>query len=250
MRVVAQEEDFVPFLSSDEKYGFILLEHEPCYRTIDAWSREYVHINRRFPFPYVQYLICYTRKNNEYFFHSFQDGGFRVYFSDKPLENLEQKVSCPWVEGKYLNSIRNGMICTTHEFDPDVTNSGKIVYKKSSKKLFDIVDYQIATFWGMEHSLDNGPDFSKGFKEAKLEEICGENFKKLSKLASTSNSFLWFLNKTKSMLSRINKNRLYPTEKTVFINEEFHKDWEIKEQNNIVKSLNEFKNAFLRGAVN
>ncbi|RTK96344.1 MAG: hypothetical protein EKK64_04400 [Neisseriaceae bacterium] len=248
MRVVAQEEDFVPSLSSEEKYGFILLEHEPCYRTIDAYSNHFGLSNKRVPLPYVQYLICYTRKDNEYFFHSFQDGGLRVYFSDKPLENLEQKVSCPWLEGKYLNSVRNGMICTTHEFDPDVTNKGKIIYKKSSKKLFDIVDYQISTFWGMQHCLDNnGPDFCKDFLEAKVEEICGEKFKKLSKVSSASNSFLYFLNKTKSILSRINTNRLYPTGKTVFINKEFHKDWEIKEQNHIIESLNEFKDAFLRG---
>lgn len=253
MRVIAQEEKFIG-LSKTEKYGFILLENEPIHRTISFYkSANFLVDKGRFPFPYVQYLVCYTVENGEYHFHGFREGGLRVYFSKSPFENFNQKVSCSWVEGYYLNSLRHGLICTTHQFDPYISNSGKTMYKKSADNIFDIVDFQISTFWGMVHNFSF---FDKYFNDelmsSSLEEICKEKFDYFSeKFNVDKKGFLkpisnLIQNSKRATGTVTNRDRLYPSLDTKIIDKEFHKNWKLEEPNSVKESLEFFQKEFLK----
>lgn len=239
MRVVAHEESIVKEISLEEKYGFILLEYEPTHRMVYT---DWAVPAQKVLFPYMQCLVCYS-VNEVYNFHGFYEGGFRVFFSDKPIENLDtQLVSCPWTEDINNNIHRNGMVCTTHDYDPYYSNKGKLVFLKTFKKLKDLVDFQVSLYLSMDHSFNN--EELKEFKNCSLEQVCNSKYEFFTRLhCPVKRPILNFLNVSKTYLNsnEINSLRLYPSKETKIINKKEIED--IKHNDDLVAlSLNNLVN--------
>lgn len=114
-------------------HGMILLESEPQLRTILTKG---VTRTRRIPFPYVIYVVTYQKLNKGYIYKGIYDCGFRFFFRNSPLQNLDDDIFYSPTDSELF-----GLVCTPHETD-----------NKKFKDLFSLTNTVISMWWELEHT--------------------------------------------------------------------------------------------------
>jgi hypothetical protein len=90
-----------------EDSGLLILEQEPQNRVLMIGNR-----HATYNLPYVLYVIRYLKAGGRFQYDGIHGHGLQVFFTNKPLETLEDTVYFPPTD-----SARFGLICTDHRYD-------------------------------------------------------------------------------------------------------------------------------------
>ena len=135
------------------KFGSIILESEPCYRTI-CLGRNY----KKVPFPYAQHVINYGilegQKEKKYVYLGQPQLGLMVLHTVSPLKSFKQDAYVSMTD--FYN---DGVVCLSHEYD----------YTMRFKTLEELVQFAISTYYAANHgSLSNYISVENDWADKKL----------------------------------------------------------------------------------
>ena len=133
-----------------ETEGVLILESEPQMRNVFVYSQTQSYI--RLPFPYIQFVIRYIKKDGKLYYPGVWGSGLRVFGSLKPLSSMTDEVFL------LPTDIASGYVCTNHMYDMKRFSSLKLMAKTI-----------ISFWWNVTHTIA-GPDLDK-LKELSLDNL-------------------------------------------------------------------------------
>lgn len=147
-----------------DQSGLMILEAEPQVRSIIT-SGSSNKFSYRLPFPYILFIIQYTKDNyrgqTKYFYPGLYGNGLRVYGSNSPLKTLENKVFLLPNEESGL-----GLVCTNHDYDGKTYNS-----------VIELANEVIGLWWGHNHSLIRRDISFEQWSSMSLEDVLSGKMK-------------------------------------------------------------------------